>query len=897
MMIGTLRLQTFFTRYCAPVPDVKITLFRSMDDICSGLSGGIVTSRKGTSCMSFPDECGYTFYTDLEGNAPDISLPAPDVDLSLDENNTSRPYSLWDIVAEKSGFQPVKITGVQVFAHDIALAELEMIPVQKRGAPTPQPEIFAIPAHSLYSPEGSPSFAPKTVPPPRVLSAPIIPETVTVHLGTPQSGAQNVTVTFRSYIANVASSEVYPTWPEESLRANIHAQISLALNRIFTEWYPSRGYSFNITNSTSYDQYYVHGRTIFEPMERITDDIFNTYVRKLGTIEPYYTEYCDGKQVTSCNGMKQWGTVTQAEQGKSALQILKYYYGNNIEIIRTNNIQGIPQSYPGSPLRLGDSGPDVAVIQRQLTRIAKDYPSFGNPGTDGYFSEATQSSVKKFQKQFNLTVDGVVGRTTWYKISYIYVAVKKLAELTSEGEEPTGDQDTITGSNYPGTAIRRGDSGKYVEQIQFWLEQLAEFDSRLVSVTIDGIFGAGTESSVRVFQQVNGLLVDGVVGRQTWDALYEQYISLEDDIDSSANGYPGKSLKRGDTGDSVRRIQFWLSFISSNYSMIPALTVDGVFGAATESAVKAFQTEFGLTPDGIVGATTWDTLYQVYGDVANNLLPPNQLPGTYPGFLLRRGSSGQPVREAQYYLIVLSAYYPSIPRIALDGEFGAATESAVKAFQSLAGLSVDGIIGPATWSALYSQASKLRSSAGPMRAFILPAWPGYVIKEGDSGAAVAEVQYLLSYIAFFYENVQPPTAISGEFDTSTRLSLESYQRFFNLPVTGVVDNVTWDDLQRTLLSLASGKNEYGTNRDAEEYPGYAMKKNSASADVKTLQENMNIIANLYYTFDFVDESGIFDTDTESRVIALQKKFKLPPTGTVEKQTWDLIYAVSHGISV
>lgn len=210
---------------------------------------------------------------------------------------------------------------------------------------------------------------------------------------------------------------VCPSWPEQALRANIHAQISLALNRIYTEWYPSKGYSFNITNSTSYDQYYVHNRTIFEVMERITDDIFNTYVRRTGTIEPYYTEYCDGRSVT-CPGMKQWGTVDRANAGMNALQILRYYYGQNIEIVRTQNIQSIPSSYPGSPLRQGDRGTNVSILQRQLNRITQDYPFMGKLTVDGIFGPAMTETVKKFQKQFSLTADGVVGRATWYKISY-----------------------------------------------------------------------------------------------------------------------------------------------------------------------------------------------------------------------------------------------------------------------------------------------------------------------------------------------------------------------------------------------------------------------------------------------------------------------------------------------
>ena len=229
--------------------------------------------------------------------------------------------------------------------------------------------------------------------------------------------------------------------------------------------YKSKGYNFDITNSTSYDQYYVHGRSIFEPMDRITEEIFNTYARKQGTIDPYYTEYCDGKTV-SCKGMKQWGTVTLAQQGRNALQILQYYYGNDLELVRTNNIADIPESYPGTPLRIGSTGDAVRVIQRQLNRIAQDYPFFGRTSVDGVFGQTTADVVKKFQKQFNLTQDGVVGRATWYKISYIYVSVKKLAQLTSEGERPSGD---LVAGTYPGTALRQGSRGDSVEQVQFWL--------------------------------------------------------------------------------------------------------------------------------------------------------------------------------------------------------------------------------------------------------------------------------------------------------------------------------------------------------------------------------------------------------------------------------------------
>ena len=306
-------------------------------------------------------------------------------------------------------------------------------------------------------------------------------------------------------------------WPEQALRANIHCQISLALNRIYTEWYPSKGYSFNITNSTSYDQYYVHGRTVFDVMVRLTDDIFNTYIRKTGTVNPYYAEYCDGKSVT-CPGLKQWGTVTLANQGRNALSILKYYYGNNIEIIRTNNIQSIPQSYPGSPLRQGSTGAAVFTLQRQLNRITKDYPFLGLLTVDGIFGRKMTETVKKFQKQFNLTADGVVGRSTWYKISYIYVSVKDLAELTSEGETFSGT--LPDGSwNLGSSVLKQGSTGSEVEQVQFWLGTLAQYESSIPSVKVDGVYGSGTRKAVEYFQRKNGLTVDGIVGPATLQAL------------------------------------------------------------------------------------------------------------------------------------------------------------------------------------------------------------------------------------------------------------------------------------------------------------------------------------------------------------------------------------------
>ena len=395
-------------------------------------------------------------------------------------------------------------------------------------------------------------------------------------------------------------------WPEQALRANIHCQISLALNRIYTEWYPSKGYSFNITNSTSYDQYYVHGRTVFDVMVRLTDDIFNTYIRKTGTVNPYYAEYCDGKSVT-CPGLKQWGTVTLANQGRNALSILKYYYGSNIEIIRTNNIQSIPQSYPGSPLRQGSTGAAVFTLQRQLNRITKDYPFLGLLTVDGIFGRKMTETVKKFQRQFNLTADGVVGRSTWYKISYIYVSVKDLAELTSEGETFSG---TLPDGpwNFGSSVLKQGSTGSEVEQMQFWLSTLAQYESRIPSVTVDGVYGSGTAAAVRAFQRLYGLTVDGIVGLTTWTELYDQFRSIQSD-NGTPNAYPGTALREGSSGQNVRLVQFWLKIAHTVYTSLANVTVDGKFGSATAAAVRRFQSYFGLTSDGVVGRITWNKLY------------------------------------------------------------------------------------------------------------------------------------------------------------------------------------------------------------------------------------------------------------------------------------------------
>lgn len=437
---------------------------------------------------------------------------------------------------------------------------------------------------------------------------PIVPEFITVHLGKPSAAARNVRVPFSQYIKNVASSEIYPTWPESSLRANIYAEITFALNRIYTEHYRSRGYDFDITNSTQFDQYYVEGRDIFENISRVVDDIFNDYVVKQGQIQPYFTQYCAQK----CEGLSQWGTVTLANQGYTPYRILQYYYGNDIDIIRNAPIKTNTPTYPGTPLRLGSGGEDVVEIQRQLNRIAVNYPSIPKiTESTGYFEQTTQTAVKQFQKIFNLVQDGIVGKDTWYKIKQIYNGIKGLSELYSEG---------ITISEIERKyerLLKLGTRGSSVRIVQYYLQFLSFFNLKLPYVAMDGIFGQETYDAVLTFQSLYGLDVDGIVGRNTWDMIQDAYVgvlnSLPDEYRSySSLLYPGYIITTGASGKVVEQLQTFLKTIADNNSAVPQVTVDGYYGNQTKNAVLAIQKLQGLEQNGQVGVLTWNAIVNLY---------------------------------------------------------------------------------------------------------------------------------------------------------------------------------------------------------------------------------------------------------------------------------------------
>lgn len=437
---------------------------------------------------------------------------------------------------------------------------------------------------------------------------PYIPEYITVHLGTPSSNARNVKVLFPDYIKNVASSEIYPTWPENAIRANIYAQISYALNRVYTEYYRSRGYNFDITNSTQYDQSYVPGRDIFENISRIVDEIFNDYVVKQGQVQPYFTQYC----ANSCQGLSQWGTVTLANRGYTPYRILQNYYGNDINIVQDAPVRTNVESYPGTPLRLGSSNEEVREIQRELNRIGLNYPSIPKiPDPSGVFEATTQNAVRQFQKIFNLAQDGIVGKQTWYKIKYIYNGIKGLSELYSEGISISEAE-----RQFP-QVLKKGDSGRYVRVLQYYLNFLGFFNSRLPQITVDGVFGDETRNAVLTFQRVYGLTADGVVGRSTWNRIQNAYDGVVNSLPPQYKSYqaliyPGYIITTGAKGSVVRQLQTYINVIADNVSAVPRVTVDGDYGANTANAVRAIQRQNGLTPNGQVGPLTWNTITELY---------------------------------------------------------------------------------------------------------------------------------------------------------------------------------------------------------------------------------------------------------------------------------------------
>lgn len=484
---------------------------------------------EGVSVKVLDDEGNtlYTLTTNENGETQTVPLETVDKSFSRNPYYSGTPYNNYNVLAQAAGFNNLYVSNIPIFDGETATLPLTLIPMQELQRSPAQAEInIGGPAISMQvrrNQEGSVSS-------PYVLRQVVIPNPITVHLGAPSASASNVQVSFPDYVKNVASSEIYPTWPEAALTANIYAIITFALNRVYTEWYRSRGYSFDITNSTAYDQYFVYGRPIYDSISRIVDRIFNEYVRRQGQNAPYFTSFCNGTTST-CNGLSQWGTVTLADRGLTPIQILRSYYPDDIEIAETNIVTGVLSSYPGSPLKTGSTGLNVQTVQTYLNRIRKNYPAIPAITDEaGTFGNSTKNAVAKFQSIFGLQSDGIVGKSTWYKLSSLYSSVTRLAELDSEG-------DTLgIGTVPPSSILRQGSKGQDVITLQYLLNVISEYYPGIPAPTQDGIFGSGTRQAVIDFQEAMQLTPDGTVGPLTWQALYKVYQGIVQNVPPTESG-------------------------------------------------------------------------------------------------------------------------------------------------------------------------------------------------------------------------------------------------------------------------------------------------------------------------------------------------------------------------
>ena len=416
---GRLKIQCFVGDTYIPVEGGKITIVSSSGKTSDNKEVNLVTNSSGESQV--------------------IELNAPPLEYSQEPSQPT-PYSLYDLRIDREGFQTLVINGVQIFPGQTAIQQCQLIKSDSRNS---RADVINIGPNTLNGnyPAKIPEEVDKPLPPPTsgvVLPKPVVPEFITVHTGTPSNtSAPNYTVLYKEYIKNVASCEIYSTWPENTIRANVYAIISFTLNRIYTEWYRGKGKNYDITNSTAYDHAFTYGRNIYDSISVVVDDIFSSYIRRVGRKQPLLTQYCDGKNVQCPGWMTQWGSKYLGDQGKTPYEILTNYYGNDIELVTAEIVKGSPSSYPGYDLTIGSSGAEVETIQDQLNRIAQNYPLIPKLAVDGVYGSKTQEAVKVFQSVFNLPQTGVVDYATWYKISDVYVGVTRIAELRSSIKQRT----------------------------------------------------------------------------------------------------------------------------------------------------------------------------------------------------------------------------------------------------------------------------------------------------------------------------------------------------------------------------------------------------------------------------------------------------------------------------
>lgn len=528
-----------------------------------------------------------------------------------------------------------------------------------------------------------------------MISYPSIPTYITVHLGAYNNpNAANVTVPFADYIKNVASGEIYPTWPESAIRANIYAQISFALNKIYLEYYRIQGYNFDITSSTATDQSYSYGRNIFENISQIVDEIFNSYIQKEGFIEPFAAKYCNGT-TTTCNGLSQWGTVDRANEGLVPYEILRYYYGDDIILRRDVTVEDIEESYPGTAFRQGDTSPYIGWIKIELNIISLTYteiPKIVN--LDDYFDENTYNAIVKFQKISNLVQDGIVGKATWYQIAEIFIAIRRLTEIDSVG---------IRMGEFPTSNLTSAISRNDIELVQYYLSIISFTYPQIPHIEINGELNSETRNAICAFQKLNSLPCTGELDGKTYSYLYGTYTSVAESYDKFREFLPVeflntgniyKTYSMGDADQRVRDIQNRLNVI--NKENIIAET--GFFGPKTKQEVAKFQLNSNLPVSGTITPETYSAVNRQYYAFAPSITP---LPTQYPGYIMKLDMTDNvlkadfrtlttPIESLQKMLRSISLSALGNINIVPNGKFDLATKDAVIAVQSISSVPATG---------------------------------------------------------------------------------------------------------------------------------------------------------------------------------------------------------------
>lgn len=779
MKVGTgyLKVNLFVGHHIAPVKDAPVLIKDEDGDIL------------------------YKLTTDQNGLTEEVALHAPDKlpNNAHQHDETHKCFAVYDVeIPYIKGYKRVIVHHIQIFNGITSILPIQLHPEVSGVTPEDNIDEYWVPyEHGADENRGEPEHAEETDYYSSAMETVLtvndvsIPEYITVHLGRPDNpNARNVRVPFVDYIKNVASSEIYPTWHESALYANIYAQISYALNRVYTVWYRSRGLNFDITNQTQFDQKFVEGREIFANIGAIVDDIFNRFLRRQGRREPFFASYCNGT-TSQCSGMSQWGSQTLATQGMNALQILRHFYPNDIQIVESTRFTSeIFGAFRGTALREGSSGEAVRTMQTYLNRISGNFwmPTIPNP--NGFFDAATREATMAFQGIFDLVPDGVIGRNTWYAITRIYVGVAELAALTSEGER------IDVGDTPPNVVLRLQTPqlrGENVVKLQFLLNYISEFYEAVPFVIQNGVFRENTREGVIAFQREFNLTPDGVVGPATWRRLFDVFRNVQNTVPPTSPSppnpqvpapgsppYPGTALRVGSSGSNVSLIQGRLNAIGRVYSVIPALNVDGRFGPITQSSVIAFQRLFGLSADGIIGPITWAKIMEVYSSLTIADLP------SFPGTSLRVGSRGEDVRLMQRYLTAISRVFPVVPALTADGIFGPRTQASVIAFQSFFGLNADGVIGPITWDRIVYIYNTMPTTAAP-------SYPGTALRTGTRSESVRLIQSYLNEIRRRHPSIPSLTA-DGVFGPITQSAIIAFQRAFNLTADGIVGPITWANI-------------------------------------------------------------------------------------------------------